>query len=306
MKSVVMTGGAGFIGKHLARRLLDSGCRLTIVDEAHRPKSLPTSPRLSYKRLDAYNINAIYSQAVRQSHIIHLAAEISVEKSVKDPMSTVKSNIGVTCAALEFARKIDCDRFVLASTAAVYGDQMDRCSELDLPAPLSPYAVSKLACEYYCKLYAKLYGIPTVILRFFNVYGPEQSGEYAGVITRFIERAMVRKPPVIFGDGRQTRDFVYIEDIVWATLTALRSSLAGGSVINIGTGKPVSIKSLADTVLKLFNLEHLRPIHKPPRTGDIRHSFADISTARRKLDYRSQYDLEKGLAATIDWFHGRV
>lgn len=305
MKPVLVTGGAGFIGKHLSRGLFESGYRLTLIDKVAKPKSLPRSPRVVYKKIDAYKIDRVYSTALRNSCIVHLAADVSVEKSVRDPVSTVRENIGVTCATLEFARRLDSDKFVLASTAAVYGDRSGRCKETDPPDPLSPYAVSKLASEYYCKLYSRLYGIPTVILRFFNVYGPEQSGEYAGVITRFVQRALQNEPPIIFGDGGQTRDFVYVDDIVSATLTAISKPLPSASIINVGTGKPVSITSLANTILKLFNLQYLRPVHRAPRPGDIRHSLANISTAREMLDFAPKYDLERCLGATIDWFRGR-
>lgn len=300
MKSILVTGGAGFIGKHLVRSL-GAENRLIVVDIAARPKSLSSVTGLVYRRLDAYKVDSLFSRTLHGSSIVHLAADVSVEKSVRDPMSTVRSNIGVTCAMLEFARKIDCQKFILTSTAAVYGNHSGACVETDPASPESPYAVSKLACEHYCKLYSQLYGIPTVILRLFNVYGPEQSGEYAGVITRFLERAITRKSPIVFGDGRQTRDFVYIDDAIRCIKTALRKPLPGGLVLNVGTGKATSINSLASAVMKLFDIRQ-KPVHSPSRKGDIRNSLANASKARVQLGFRPEYGIHAGLRETADWF----
>lgn len=302
MKSALVTGGAGFIGKHLVHSLLDTEFRTTVVDRIDRPRSLPKSKLLSYHKIEVHHINSMDIRSLRNSAIIHLAAETSVQESVKHPLSTVKSNVETTCAALEFARKLDCTRFVFASTAAVYGGRNGRCRESDAPAPASPYAVSKLASEYYCTMYSRLYGLPTVILRYFNVYGPGQSNQYAGVITRFITLALQGKPPVIFGDGKQTRDFVYVEDIVKATLDSLSKNVPNGTIMNIGTGKPVTITSLAENVLRILGVRSLHPIRKPPRSGDIRHSQADISLARRYLNFKPSTDLIAGLRTTAGWF----
>ena len=298
---VIVTGGAGFIGSHLVHSLLDNRHRVLMVDRVAKPKSLASSDRLIYKKMNVANIRSLSVSRLRESKIVHLAARTSVEHSVVDPVSTVASNIGVTCAALEFARKIDSPRFVHASTAAVYGNREGQCKETDSPAPASPYAVSKLASEYYCKVFCSLYGIRTVILRYFNVYGPGQSTNYAGVITRFVTRALNEEPPIIFGDGNQTRDFIFVGDVVRATMAALEKPIQGGTVMNIGTGTPTSVRSLADTVLRILKLEHLHPVHTFARRGDVRHSRADTSIARAKLGFRSARGLDDGLLKTIDW-----
>ncbi len=298
---VIVTGGAGFIGSHLVHSLLDNRHRVLMVDRVARPKSLASSDRLIYKKMNVANIRSLSVSRLRESKIVHLAARTSVEHSVVDPVSTVASNIGVTCAALEFARKIDSPRFVHASTAAVYGNREGQCKETDSPAPASPYAVSKLASEYYCKVFCSLYGIRTVILRYFNVYGPGQSTNYAGVITRFVTRALNEEPPIIFGDGNQTRDFIFVGDVVRATMAALEKPIQGGTIMNIGTGTPTSVRSLADTVLRILKLEHLHPVHTFARRGDVRHSRADTSIARAKLGFRSARGLDDGLLKTIDW-----
>jgi nucleoside-diphosphate-sugar epimerase len=298
---VLVTGGAGFIGTHLVRALVAKGSKTVVIDRVGRPQTLPLSRRLGYHRIEAYKIGLLNPKPLKSAKIVHLAAETSVEQSVLDPVSTVTSNIGVTCAALDFARKIDSPRFVHASTAAVYGNRDGQCKETDPPAPASPYAVSKLASEYYCKVFCSLYGIPTVILRYFNVYGPGQSTNYAGVITRFVTRALDEEPPIIFGDGNQTRDFIFVGDVVRATMAALEKPVPGGTIMNIGTGQPTSVRSIADRILRILKLEHLHPVHTIARRGDVRHSRADTSIARAKLGFRSAHGLDDGLLATIDW-----
>src|SRR4029077_12605774 len=210
-------------------------------------------------------------------------------------------NIEATCRMLEFARKIDSEKFLFASTAAIYRDKKASCRETDTPAPGSPYAASKLASEYYCKVYASLYGIPTVVLRYFNVYGPGQSDRYAGVITRFVREALRGKPPLIFGDGRQTRDFVFIKDVIRSTIASMTQRVPGGTVLNIATGRATSILSLARQVLQFFDSKNLQPIHAPSRAGEVRHSQANISAARMKIRFRPKYQLSEGLPLTIEW-----
>ena len=298
---VIVTGGAGFIGKHLVHSLLDNRQKVVIVDRVATPKTLGSSHGLVGRKMDVASISSLNVSGLREAKIVHLAADVSVVKSVRDPISTVRSNIGVTCEMLEFARKIDSERFVFSSTAAVYGDKRGRCRETDPPSPASPYAVSKLACEHYCKLYSSLYGVQTVILRYFNVYGPGQSTNYAGVITRFVTRALNEEPPVIFGDGNQTRDFIFVSDVVRATMAALEKPIPGGTIINIGTGRPTSVRSLADRILRILKLEHLHPVHTFASRGDVKHSRADTSIARAKLGFRSARGLDDGLLKTIDW-----
>jgi UDP-glucose 4-epimerase len=305
LKPLIVTGGAGFLGGHLVRALLRTGATVTVLDKAQRPRTLPVSRRLVYRRMDVARINALAPESLPNTRIVHLAAKTSVQESVRHPSSTVRSNIGTTCAALEFARRMDSERFLFASTAAVYPDLVRSCRENDTPNPSSPYAVSKLASEHYCKVYTKLYGIPTVILRYFNIYGPEQSAAYAGVITRFVREALRQSPPVIFGDGRQTRDFVFINDVVDATISSLDKSLHGAATINIATGKATSITSLAKMILDILQLPKLRPIYASARAGDVRHSRADISLAHKMLNFRPRYELNNGLRATIDWLRAK-
>jgi UDP-glucose 4-epimerase len=299
-RSVLVTGGGGFIGKHLVRELLRKGFEIEALDKIPRPKSFPSSKRLAYYQGDV-NSNDSRWRSKPGTRIVHLAANTSVQDSVRRPLLTVRANIEATCRMLDFARKADSERFVFASTAAIYGDKKSSCRETDIPAPASPYASSKLASEYYCKVYASLYGIPTVVLRYFNVYGPGQSDRYAGVITRFVREALHGRPPIIFGDGRQTRDFVFIRDVIGATVASLTHQVPGGTILNIGTGRATSITSLAQGVLQLFDLKKLRPIHAPLRVGEVRYSQANISAARMKIGFRPKYRLSEGLPPTIEW-----
>src|SRR5207245_3958607 len=184
----------GFIGKHLVRELLHKGLELEALNRVPRPRDFPRSSRLVYHHADMNTADSRW-RGKPGARIVHLAANTSVQESIQRPLLTVRANIEATCRMLDLARKIDSERFVFASTAAIYGDKRSSCRETDIPAPASPYASSKLASEYYCRVYASLYDIPTVILRYFNVYGPGQSDHYAGVITRFVTEAVHGRPP---------------------------------------------------------------------------------------------------------------
>ncbi len=283
-------------------RALEQHHDVTVLDRAQKPLDFPASSRLVYSRGDAYRIDRWVPTGERRDlKIVHLAAETSVRKSVLEPLSTVQTNIGVTCALLEFARKADPESFVFASSAAVYGEKRRACREDDLPDPQSPYAASKLAGEHYCRVYARLYGMPIVVLRYFNVYGPGQSTQYAGVITNFLKATSLGKPPTIFGDGKQTRDFIFVDDVVEATLKSLHKKLRPGITMNIGTGRTTSICNLAQKVLKLVNRKEVQPVHAPPRAGDIAFSKADVSFASREIGLRPRYSLDKGLKLTLNW-----
>jgi len=282
------------------RELLYKGFEVEALDRVLRPRDLPKSSRLVYHQADMNTANSRW-QGKPGARIVHLAANTSVQESIQRPLLTVRANIDATCRMLDLARKIDSERFLFASTAAIYGDNRSSCRETDTPAPASPYASSKLASEYYCKVYASLYGISTVILRYFNVYGPGQSNRYAGVITRFVKEALHGKPPIIFGDGSQTRDFVFIDDVIRATVTSLTQRVPGATIMNIGTGRATSITSLARQVLQLFDLRNLRPINAPPRVGEVKHSQANISAAQTKIRFRPRYRLAEGLPPTIEW-----
>jgi nucleoside-diphosphate-sugar epimerase len=300
--TIFVTGGAGFIGKRLVHRSLTRRERVTVVDKAFRPKDFPSDSHLNYRRADVYRIEALIPPD-EQSHlkIVHLAAETSVSRSILRPLANLRNNVGVTCALLEFARKADTDVFLFASSAAVYGNERGVCRESNPPDPRSPYAASKLAGEYYCRMYAKTYGLPTVILRLFNVYGPGQSQRSSGVVSDFLRTVSQQRSPIIYGDGRQIRDFIFVDDVIEAILRVLNQKLAPGTVLNIGTGRGTTVRVLAEKVLRLLHREDLRPVYLPTRAGEVRHSQADITLARKRIGFRPEYDIDRGLKMTYRW-----
>ena len=236
--------------------------------------------------------------------VFHQAARVSVTRSIEDPLGTNNVNVNGTLNLLEAAREYDIETFVFASSSSVYGETEQLPKEESMaPQPVSPYAVSKLAAETYCKVYASVYGLKTVSLRYFNVYGPRQKpGPYSGVIPAFVKQALAKDPPIINGDGTQTRDFTYVKDVVKANLLCLEGLLKGGEVFNVGSHSSISINDLARLVLRLTGSEGIEPTHGPPRPGDVQHSYADITKISSVLGYRPDYTIESGLAEVIEWW----
>jgi UDP-glucose 4-epimerase len=234
--------------------------------------------------------------------VFHLAAIVNVDFSVKNPLPVDEVNVKGTLNLLEGCLKSKVKKFICVSSCAVYGEpEYLPIDEAHPTKPLSPYAVSKLAAEHYCKVIHRLYGIQTVILRYFNVYGPRQSkGPYSGVISQFIEKLKQKKVPVIFGDGAQTRDFVYVDDVVGATLSVLDCKECAGNTINIGSGRATSINELCNTLLELFSMRDVKPKHGPPKAGEIKDSCADIGKAEKLLGYTPKFSLKDGLRKTVD------
>jgi UDP-glucose 4-epimerase len=237
--------------------------------------------------------------------IFHQAAIPSVPRSIENPLASHEVNITGTLNVLLAARDNKVKKVIYASSSSVYGDTPTLPKREDMPPnPQSPYAVTKLAGEYYCQVFHEVYGLPTVCLRYFNVYGPRQdpNSQYAAVIPRFIQKVFEGKPPIIFGDGEQTRDFTFIKDAVEANILAAKSDATG--VFNIGTGERVTINHLAELTMKLIGND-IKPIHQEPRPGDIKHSLADISQAR-EFGYNPGCSLEDGLAQTIRAMNGNL
>jgi len=235
-------------------------------------------------------------------YVFHQAALPSVPRSVKNPIESNNTNINGTLNVLLAAKDNSVKKVIYASSSSVYGDTptLPKKEEM-MPSPLSPYAVSKLAGEYYCQVFSNVYNLPTVSLRYFNVYGPRQdpNSEYAAVIPKFVKSIIENKQPVIFGDGKQTRDFSYIDDVVNANILAAESKAIG--VFNIACGKRITIKSLAETIMKLTG-KKLKIKYDKPRPGDIMHSLADITKAKKSFNYKPEFNIEKGLKETIKWF----
>jgi UDP-glucose 4-epimerase len=301
--NVLITGGAGFIGSHLAEHLLASGYSVRVLDNLSTGKreNLPVHANIEFVLGDIRDKVLVSDSARGMDAIVHLAAVASVQASVDDPTGTHETNFDGTLHLLEAARNENIRRFLYASSAAVYGDNTRLpLVEDEILNPLSPYAADKLAGEYYLRFYHAKYGIETTAFRFFNIFGPRQdpSSPYSGVISIFIERVTHGKPVTIFGDGQQTRDFVYVGDLVKLLAQSLSNSQTAGQVINIGRGKQCSLNELLDALEKLTG----KPVernHAAARLGDIVHSRADTSRLVRLLGKIPQTDIITGLGEIL-------
>jgi len=304
LKNILVTGGAGFIGSHLVREMLNRGDRVRVLD------NLSTGSKANLAGLDVDFIEgdirnaAVVQESVKDvDFIFHLAAFISVAGSMEDPLACYDANLNGSLNVLMQASKAGVQRVVLASSAAVYGESESIVAENHPLNPQSPYASSKLAMEQAAKLFSQSFSLETVCLRFFNAYGPRQSPDspYAAAIPKFIQVMLAGEPATIHGDGHQTRDFVYVGDIVEAMLLGADGDSIDGRVFNIAGGKSVPINELVE-ILQRFFPETPDPVFAPPRQGDLRFSEADISLAERSLGYRPRIDLQEGLEITVEWF----
>ena len=306
MKRAVVTGGAGFIGSHIANELVARGYQVAIIDDLSTGNKENIAALLKQSNVEFIEGSIVDLSLLNKlfrgvDYVFHLAAIASVPRSVKNPQASHEVNITGTLNVLLAARDTGVKKVIYASSCAVYGDIPTLpIKEEMLPKPQSPYAATKLAGEYYCQAFHRVYGLPTVCLRYFNVYGPRQDpdSQYAAVIPKFIQRVIDDKPPIIFGDGEQTRDFTFIIDVVEANILAAESEATG--VFNIGRGQSISITRLTELILGLAG-NNVKPVHEEPRPGDIIHSLADISRAR-SFGYEPSYNLEEGLRKTIASF----
>ena len=302
-KRIVVTGGAGFIGSNIARWLCDEN-DVIIIDNLLTGKYENISDiadRVRFVRKDIKNLDMLRGEFESVDYVLHQAAIPSVQRSVDDPIDTNRNNVEGTLNVLVASRDCGVKRVVFASSSSVYGDDPELPKkETFTPKPMSPYAVTKLAGEHYCNVFYELYGLETVALRYFNVFGPGQdpNSDYAAVIPRFTKALLSGDQPVIFGDGEQTRDFVFIQDVVRANVLACLSKVAAGKVLNIATGKGISLNQLLDVIAKVTDLK-ISPIYEDPRAGDIRDSVADISKAKDILGYEPMVGMENGLRAML-------
>ncbi|MBI4840475.1 MAG: SDR family oxidoreductase [candidate division NC10 bacterium] len=309
MTRFLITGGAGFIGSNLAHALVARGESVRIVDDFSmgRPQNLGgIEDRVEVVRGDVRD-PAVVAHAVRGIEIIlHQAALNSNPRSIKEPGPTNAVNVAGTLLLLEAARAAGTRRVVYASSSSVYGESpvLPKTEELPLQ-PKAPYGVSKLAAELYCRVFTQVYGLETVSLRYFNVFGPRQrpDSEYAAVIPRFLRRLLAGNRPVIYGDGEQSRDFTAVDNVVEANLLAAEATQGVGEVFNVACGQASTLNQVAAWLNQLLGTD-LPPIYEPPRPADIRHSYASIRKAERVLGYQPRLDVREGLRRTIDWFKG--
>jgi nucleoside-diphosphate-sugar epimerase len=298
---ILVTGGAGFIGSHVVDKLVETDVEVRVLDNLDTGKMENVaqhgkSSNFSFVEGDIRDLQLVKQLVKGVDAVVNLAAIASVQRSVEDPLLVNEVNVRGTLNLLKASVDGNVKRFIQASSAAVYGDvqRLPVCEDSS-PVPLSPYAVSKLAAESYAMVFNRVYGLGAVCLRFFNVYGPRQANSpYSGVITIFANEILARRPPRIFGDGEQTRDFVFVDDVVSAIMLALTKKNAVGEVFNVASGRAISINSVVEILQRILGGD-LRPVHGRPREGDIRHSYASVEKARALLGFDPVFSLEEGL-----------
>jgi nucleoside-diphosphate-sugar epimerase len=311
MAKMAVTGGAGFIGSNLAEYLLGQGHHVVIVDNFSTGKehNLAGWTDRAPDRVQVLRADINETERLRQAfqgalYVFHEAAIPSVPRSISDPQATNHANIAGTLSVLVAARDAHVQRVVVASSSSIYGDDAGLPKiEERMGRVLSPYALSKLVCEEYCRLFHQLYGLETVCLRYFNVFGPRQDpkSEYAAVVPRFATRLIAGQPPTIYGDGEQSRDFTYVSNVIDANWIAATHPRAAGEAFNIGCGLRTSLNQLLNLMSEITGVR-CAPAHEPARPGDVKHSLADVGKAERLLGYRPAVPLRDGLIKIIDWY----
>jgi len=314
--TVLVTGGSGFIGSHLVEALLLRGAMVRVLDNlttGHRANLAGALAQpdgrgtVTFIEGDIVDRKTVQDAVTGVEYVLHQAALPSVQRSVEDPVTSNVVNVEGTLNVLLAARDAGVRRVVYASSSSVYGDSPQLPKIESMPTnPLSPYAVSKLAGEAYCRAFTRVYGVETVSLRYFNVFGPRQDPNslYAAVLPRFIEALLGKKPPVIYGDGLQSRDFTHIDNVVQANLLALEAVGVGGETFNIACGERITLKAIIEC-LGEFSCQVVEPEYQAPRAGDIKHSLADTSKAEQMLGYRPAIPFREGLKRTFEFFRQR-
>jgi UDP-glucose 4-epimerase len=303
----LITGGSGFIGSNIAHELVKRGEEVRILDNFSTGRQINLAgieQAIEVIEGDIRDFWTVREAVEGVDCVLHQAALPSVPRSIKNPLTSNNVNITGTVNLLEASKQAGVRRFVFASSSSIYGDTPTLPKREDMmPDPLSPYAVTKLAGEKYCKVFFELYGIETVALRYFNIFGPRQDpkSEYAAVIPKFINALLTGKSPIIFGDGEQSRDFTYIANAVEANILAATSDNAAGKFFNIAVGGQYTLNELMKMLQKIIGTD-IGPIYDPPRRGDIVHSYADISRASQDMNFQPKIDFPSGLKKTVEWF----
>ena len=309
----IVTGGAGFIGSHLCRTLLEEGRTVTVLDNFSTGKNeniegLAEEFGKKFRVLDQdIRDDALESAFEGAETIYHHAAQPSVQKAVEDPLTANSANVEGTLRVLVAARDAGVAKLVFASSSSVYGDShvLPKIEEM-APDPVSPYALTKYVGEMYCKIFTQIYGLPTIALRYFNVFGPRQdpNSEYSAVIPRVVTRMLAGQRPIVYGDGEQSRDFTFVQDVVRANLLAARSDTQGIGV-NIACGNRCSLNQLVKRLNQVMG-SRLEAIYEPPRLGDIRHSEAGIALAEETIRFKPSISFPEGLQRTVEWFQKKA
>lgn len=311
MPLYLVTGGAGFIGSNICQELVRREENVRILDDfssGKRENIVGFKDSVELIEGDIRNLEIVKRAMKGVDFVLHQAALPSVERSVKDPLTTTRVNVLGTLNVLLAAREAKVKRVIYASSSSLYGDTPTLPKKEEMKAnPQSPYAVTKLMGEEYCRIYYSIYGLETVCLRYFNVFGPRQDpgSQYAAVIPKFITLMLQGKSPPIYGDGEQSRDFSFIDNIVEANLQACKAKEAPGKVLNIACGRRVTINELVKMLNKIFHTR-IEPTYENPRKGDVRHSLADISQAGKIINYSPELEFAEGLEKTVQWFQKKL
>jgi nucleoside-diphosphate-sugar epimerase len=304
----LVTGGAGFVGSHIAAGLIESGAKVRIIDNlstGYRHNIEEIGPDIDFVEASVGDEKSLNRALEDVEIVFHEAAIPSVPRSVERPLETHEASTDATFKLLLAARDRKVRRLVYAASSSAYGDQPELPKREDMrPAPLSPYAVGKLVGEYYCQVFSNVYGLETISLRYFNVFGPRQDpgSQYSGVISRFMSALLNGEQAVIYGDGEQSRDFTYVSNVVRANLLAAESTKAVGAVINIANGQRVTLNQLFEIMKEMTGKSDAKPEYQSTRPGDVRDSLADLTLARTLLGYEPQVGLKEGLQMTLDWW----
>ncbi len=302
-----MTGGAGFIGSNICKKLVLQGCFVRVVDNLLTGKKSNLADiidEIEFIEADMGDEKIARTAMKKIDVVFHEGALPSVPRSVDEPSATHKHCLDATFTLLLAARDAGVKRFVYASSSSAYGDTPTLPKvETMKPEPLSPYAAAKLAGEYYCSVFYKVFGLETISLRYFNIFGPHQdpTSQYAAAIPAFVTAILKDEPPTIFGDGEQSRDFTYVDNVIEANLLAARAEHTAGEVVNIACGKAITVNAITDMINDLVG-KNVKPLYTAPRPGDIKHSLADITLARETIGYKPIVPFKPGLEKAIDWY----
>jgi UDP-glucose 4-epimerase len=307
MAVYLVTGGAGFIGSNLVDELVKRDATVRVIDNfstGRRQNLESLRHRVDFREVDICDLDSLKEVTRGVDYIFHQAAIPSVPRSVVDPITSHNADLTGTLHVLWAAKEAGVKRVVYAASSSAYGDSPQLPKREDMPAkPISPYGLMKYVGEEYCRLFTQLYGLETVSLRYFNVFGPRQdpSSQYSGVLSRFIAAMLSGQQPVIFGDGEQSRDFTYVSNVVRGNILACHSPIAAGKVYNLACGRKIALIEVVQHLNRILGTD-FRPVYEAPRAGDIKHSLAEISKASAELNYSPDVQFEEGLRMTVDWY----